>query len=280
MPNHSIEPNSADGSVARERVEDLDVALIDRSPFQTRVILDHERISALAISIENHDLSSLILVRPKQDGRYELICGEHRLIAHRELRRPTIRAIIRALSDAEAAKVLAADNLHRSDLCDFEIYRTVEMLLDHGFAKTDAEVAAIIGRPRSYVSRVKAFRDLPEKALAHVLTTPAAFGASMIFELKSSGFNKSHPDLVSEALERVANGSLNQAGVLSSIRAQTNKSDSSIALKDSTFRVANHTVRMTVYADTIRISCKGMDTLEIESGLQDALQSLLARGSS
>ncbi len=49
----------------------------------------------------------------------------------------------------------------------------------------------------------------------------------------------------------------------------------SSALKDVTFKVKNKTVRMTVYQDTIRISCKGMDSLGIEEKLQNALKTLL-----
>ncbi len=257
-----------------ERSDHLPVELIDRSPYQVRLVLDAEHIASLATSIKDHDLSSPILVRPKDHGRFELICGENRLESHKLLGHEKIHAIIRCLSDVEAAKACAADNLQRSELCDYEICKTVLMLLENRFARTDADVAAIIGRPRSFVTKVKAFTALPGQAMESVRTSPRLFGASMVAELKASGYNRTHPKIVTEAFARVVSGALTQAGVLSFIRSRVNPVSAS-ALKDVTFKVKGKTVRMTVYQDTIRICCKGMDSLGIEDKLQMALKSLL-----
>lgn len=257
-----------------ERSDNIPVALIDRSPYQSRVVFDPDHIATLAASIKDHDLSSQILVRPKDNGRFELICGHNRWEAHKLLGRETIRAVIRCLSDTEAAIALAADNLQRSDLSDYEVYKTVTMLLDNKFARTDADVAAIIGRQRSYVTKVKAFSVLQGRALENVIKSPTLFGASMVAELKASGYTKSHPQIVEEAFDRVLSGALTQAGVISFIRGRVKPAASS-PLKDVTFKVKNKTVRMTVYQDTIRISCKGMDSLGIEDKLQKALTTLL-----
>ncbi|MFB0936409.1 MAG: ParB/RepB/Spo0J family partition protein [Propionivibrio sp.] len=257
-----------------ERSDNIAVALIDRSPYQSRVVFDPDHIATLAASIKDHDLSSPILVRPKDDGRFELICGQHRCEAHKLLGRETIRAVIRCLSDSDAAIALAADNLQRSDLSDYEVYKTVTMLLDNKFARTDADVAAIIGRQRSYVTKVKAFSVLQGRALENVIKSPQLFGASMVAELKASGYANTHPQIVDEAFDRVLSGALTQAGVITFIRGRV-KPASSSPLKDVTFKVKGKTVRMTVYQDTIRISCKGMDSLGIEDKLQKALTTLL-----
>ncbi len=253
-----------------EHTECIRVDMIDRSPYQSRISVDPEHIAALASSIKDHDLSSQILVRPKESGRYELICGENRLEAHKLLGRPSIRAVVRSLSDIDAAKSLAADNLQRKELSDYEVCKTLFMLLDNGFARTDTDLATIIGRPRSYVTKVKAFTALPEQALQSVIKAPELFGASMVAELKASGYAKTHPGLVEEAFERIVSGALTQAGAITYIRNKVKPVESS-ALKDVTFKVKNKTVRMTVYQDTIRISCKGMDSLGIEEKLQNCV---------
>jgi hypothetical protein len=72
----------------------------------------------------------------------------------------------------------------------------------------------------------------------------------------------------------VVSGALTQAGVISWLRSRTTPA-ASTALKDSTFKINNRKVRITVYQDTIRISCKGMNSLDIEAGLQTALKNLL-----
>lgn len=215
-------------------VLDLPVSAITRSPYQVRAQLDPEHISALAQSIQDMELSSPILVRPlATNDQYELVCGEHRLEAHKLLGRPLIRAIVRSLSDHEAASILAADNLQRRELSDWEICQTVNMLTSTGAAKTDAQIARILGRPRSFVTKVRAFNDLPPGAAAIIGATPSLFGASLASDLRTSGYCKKHPALVEEALSRVVGGSLTQAGVISWLRSKTTPATGT-ALKDTT----------------------------------------------
>ena len=263
--------DSCEGSV---RVDNILVRLIDRSPYQTRLHIDQNHVSCLASSIEDHELSSPILVRPKADGRYELVCGEHRWEAHKLLGRETIHAEVRALSDVDAAKSLAADNLQRSELSDYEIFKTTCMLLENGFAPTDSSVAKIIGKSRNYVSKLRAFGDLPDDALQFVLQAPKMFGSNLVADLKASRFSTSHPEVVAEAFRRVLTGALTQSGVLSFIRS-TVAPVASAVMKDSTFKINNKIVHVTVYPDTIRISCKGMNSLSVEHGIQQALKDLL-----
>ena len=259
----------------RTSIADLDVASTLRSPFQARSCRDQEHIAALAKSIDDNELASPILVRPLPETEtYELVCGENRLEAHKILGRATIRAIVRPMTDAEAATILSADNLQRKELSDWEICQTINMLVSHGFAKTDAQLSRILGRPRYFITKVRAFNDLPPGAAAHVAVAPALFGASLASDLRASGYCKTHPSLVDEALARVVSGALTQAGVISWLRSRTTPA-ASTALKDSTFKINNRKVRITVYQDTIRISCKGMNSLDIEAGLQTALKNLL-----
>lgn len=266
----------ADAAVgANERIVDIPVTMIKTSPYQVRACRDQEHIAALALSIDDNELSSPILVRPKGDeGEYELVCGENRWEAHKLLGREKITAIVRALSDAEAAKILAADNLQRRELSDWEVCQTINMLLSNGFATTDNAVARILGRPRPYITKTRAFNDLSEGAATLVSGSPHLFGTSLAFDLRSSGYNKKHPKLVEDAFAKVVSGSLTQAGVISWLRSRTTPV-AATALKDSTLKINNRKVRITVYQDTIRISCKGMNSLDIEAGLQTALKALL-----
>lgn len=261
--------------IAGSRIVDLPVSTVKRSPFQVRAQLDQEHVAALAQSIQDMELSSPILVRPLSiEGQYELVCGENRLEAHKLLGRHVIRAVVRSLSDHEAASILAADNLQRRELSDWEICQTVNMLTSTGAAKTDAQIARILGRPRSFVTKVRAFNDLPPGAAAIIGATPSLFGASLASDLRTSGYCKKHPDLVEEALSRVVGGSLTQAGVISWLRSKTTPATGT-ALKDTTVTIKNKKVRITVYQDTIRISCKGMNSLDIEASLQTALEKSL-----
>ena len=263
------------GDVQTEnRTELISIDLLDASPFQVRLRQDSDHLAALAASIEDMNFSSHIVVRPKGTGRYEIVCGENRVAACKALGRGQIPAIVRQLSDCEAACIAAADNMQRKNLSDYEVSRAVNILLTNRFATTEASVARIIGRPRSYVAKIKAYQALPEAAIEIVQRDPDLFGANLVADLKASGYCRSHPNLVVEAFRRVISGALTQAGVISYLRNKTSTS-STPTLRDTKFRVRDRTVRMTIYQDTIRITCKGMDSLALEERLQEALMQLL-----
>lgn len=272
-PNHNVRHLTDSFPGQGERIVEIPLSAIRSSPYQTRGGVDQDYLDGLAASIADNNLSTPVIVRPIGDqGGYELVCGENRCDAFRLLKRENIPAIIRNMNDCEAAILLAADNLQRRDLTDWEICQTINMLRTNGFAKTDQEVSRIIGRSRPYITKTKAFNELPDSASKIVATAPQLFGSSLAAELKSSTFNKKHPDLVAQALQRVVDGALKQAGVISWLRSKTSPNTAS-ALKDSTFTLSNNQrVRITVYKDAIRIACKGMDSLELEGKIQKAFE--------
>ncbi len=262
-----------DNAQAENRTELVPIDLLDPSPFQVRLKQDGNHVAALAASIEDINLACPIVVRPKSTGRFEIVSGETRVAACQQLGRTQILASIRELSDSEAACIAAADNMQRKNLSDYEVSRAVTILLTNQFATTDAGVARIIGRPRSYIAKVKAYSSLPPEAIEVIEEAPELFGANLVADLKASGFCRSHPELVLQALKRVLSGALTQTGVISFLRNKT--SGSAPALRDTRFKVKDRTVRLTIYQDTIRITCKGMDSLGLEGRLQEALIAML-----
>lgn len=262
-----------------DHVADIPVELIRRSPFQVRPCDDQEHIASLAASISDNELSSPILVRPMpgragEGSRYELVCGENRWLAHKALGRATITAIVRFMTDAEAARVLAADNLQRRDLTDWQVCQSINMLLSNNFAKTEDDLARLLGRPRSYISKARAFNELPAEAAALVASHSHLFGAALAGDLRTSGFNHSHPALVVSCFKQVIAGSLTQAGVISALRNATSEQKSA-PVRDSKLMINGKAVRLTIYADTVRVSCKGMDTTALESHLRSLLPQVI-----
>ena len=67
--------------------------LIDEPPHRLRGEIDPERLGALADSIAAEGLHQAVGVcGPRADGRYVVGFGHRRLLAHRLLGRPTVRA--------------------------------------------------------------------------------------------------------------------------------------------------------------------------------------------
>ena len=127
--------------------EELDPTLIDPSPFPDRLADDASEaaIEALRLSIAERGQEIPILVRPHPDeeGRYQIAYGHRRLKAVSGLPGLKIRAIVRALSDAELVQAQGVENSARQDLS------FIERVL---FA---AHVRALSPDPREEVSRVK-----------------------------------------------------------------------------------------------------------------------------
>ena len=61
-----------------------------------------------------------VIIRPKKDGRYEMISGHRRLIACKNLGLESIPSRVRDLTDDEATIYMVDSNLHREKLLPSE----------------------------------------------------------------------------------------------------------------------------------------------------------------
>ncbi|MFC1960002.1 ParB/RepB/Spo0J family partition protein [Chloroflexota bacterium] len=110
---------SKDSTIA-STVQMIDTALIvaggnDRQHFDANALQD------LAASIDAHGLAQPPTLRPLPCGRFEIVAGERRTRAMRDvLGWTTIPALVRELSDEEAAAIMLAENTGRTDLNPIE----------------------------------------------------------------------------------------------------------------------------------------------------------------
>jgi ParB/RepB/Spo0J family partition protein len=93
----------------------LPLAAVDPNPAQPRQVFDATALDELAASIRQHGVIEPILVRPV-GARYQIVAGERRVRAARLAGLETIPALVRELSDADAAVLTALENLQREDL--------------------------------------------------------------------------------------------------------------------------------------------------------------------
>lgn len=96
--------------------QDIRLDLIDADEVRAR-FRNPARVMRLADNIEEVGLLNPITVRPSKDGQgFILVCGGHRLAAFGELKRETIPAFVRQLTDEQARQVEVQENLVREDL--------------------------------------------------------------------------------------------------------------------------------------------------------------------
>jgi len=146
-------------------VVNLAIEDIDKNPFQTRYVHDGEALEELAESIRANGVVQPIAVRPAQEeGRYILILGERRLHASRKVGKTTIPAIIRRVSDQQAAEMTIVENLQREDLSPLEQAEAFRVLSEE-FKLTQAQIGERVGLSRESVSNYMRLLRLPREVM-------------------------------------------------------------------------------------------------------------------
>jgi ParB family transcriptional regulator, chromosome partitioning protein len=150
---------------ADDELRDLPVELIKANPNQPRRRFDPESMDVLVASIRASGLIQPLLVRPLADGSYELIAGERRWRAAKEVGLERVPAIVRDSADTERLQTALVENMVREDLNPVEEARACAALVeDLGLAKE--ELGRRVGRSRPAISNLIRLLDLPDETLA------------------------------------------------------------------------------------------------------------------
>jgi ParB family chromosome partitioning protein len=151
---------AANGAAA-DGVQALAIALIDPNPLQPRVEFDPAELAELAASIKTQGLLQPVTVRPAPGGRYQLVAGERRLRATRDLGHTTIRAIVREVDDKQLLELALVENIIRADLNEIEVAEGLrELQSRHGYSAQ--QLADALGRSRPAVSNTLRLLELPQ----------------------------------------------------------------------------------------------------------------------
>ncbi len=160
--------------------------LIDRNPFQTRTHFDEHQLQELTQSILASGVVQPIVVRPAENGRYQLITGERRLLASKKAGKLTIPAFVRRASDEQAMEMTIVENLQRADLNPMEQSRAYQRLSQE-FKMTQEQIALRTGKDRASVSNFLRLLRLPREIQASVEEGALTFGhARTLLALESA----------------------------------------------------------------------------------------------
>lgn len=115
---------------SKEKVEEIDISLIDNFKDHPFKVLDNDDMNALKESIKTSGLLAPVIIREKEDGRYEMLSGHRRMFACKSLGIDKIKCIIKNLSDDEATIFMVDSNLQREKLLPSEKAFAYRMKLD------------------------------------------------------------------------------------------------------------------------------------------------------
>jgi len=150
---------SSDSSIGE--VQEIDLDLLDIGTAQVRTDLT-SGIDDLAASIRKQGLIQPIYVARQPNGRYEILAGQRRFLAHQKLGYRTIRAIIRDQVDAdEKVAISLTENLVRRDNSQKELIDACTKLFKrYGSIKIVAEETGL--SPQVVSQYVKYDQLIPE----------------------------------------------------------------------------------------------------------------------
>ena len=151
---HAAPASAAAPARAREAApagpQEVDIDLIEPSPYQPRKHFREEGLEELCRSIQSSGIIQPLVVRPI-GSRFQLIAGERRWRAAQRAGLSRVSVIIRQVPDELAMEMTLVENLQREDLNAMEAARAFERLMEESNL-TQESVAERTGKDRATVA--------------------------------------------------------------------------------------------------------------------------------
>ena len=135
----------------KSSTNEININEISVNPFQPRSNFNNSSLQELSISIKNIGIIQPITVRKIDNNKYQLISGERRLRACKEIGLKKIPAYVREANDQDSLEMALVENIHRQDLDAIEIAISYQRLIEE-INLTQEELSDKIGKNRTTIS--------------------------------------------------------------------------------------------------------------------------------
>ena len=115
---------------AQERIQNLPLDKLEPFPNHPFKVIDDDKMLETVESIKERGVLVPILVRPKNDGNFEIVSGHRRHHASQLAGKTEIPAIVREMDDDTAILLMVDSNLQREELLPSEKAFAYKMKLD------------------------------------------------------------------------------------------------------------------------------------------------------
>ena len=126
------------------------IELLHPNPNNPRKHFAEDELESLAKSLKEKGLLQPLVVRPRNDGSFEIVAGERRWRASQRAGLHEIPVLIRELGDRETLEIALIENVQRSDLNPLEEARAYRQLIEQ-YQYTQLQLADGIGKSRSHI---------------------------------------------------------------------------------------------------------------------------------
>ncbi len=182
-----------------ESVRQVPLADVVASPLQPRKDFAGDQLTELTDSIREHGIIQPLIVRLRH-GKHELIAGERRWRAARELGLAEVPVLVREASDKDVLEMALIENLQREGLNPIEEAQAYQRLAKE-FNLRQEDIAQRVGKNRATVANAIRLLDLPAVVQERLREGRLSTGhAKVLLGLKAK------PDMESAADQIIAKG--------------------------------------------------------------------------
>ena len=167
-----------------ENVQQISLASIVPSPLQPRREFEREALTELVDSIRQRGIIQPLIVRPVHDT-FELIAGERRWRAAKEVGLTHAPVLVRQASDLEVLELSLIENLQRADLNPIEEAQAYARLAGE-FGMRQEDIAQKVGKSRASVANSMRLLDLDQQIQTWIVQNLLSVGhAKVLLGLKA-----------------------------------------------------------------------------------------------
>ena len=152
--------NISTGESLSDGIKKISVNDLEPSQYQPRKDFNPEALDALVKSIKEKGVLQPLIVRPRDNGKYEIIAGERRWRASKLAGIAEVPVIEKDLNNQEILEVALVENLLRENLSAIEEAEGFNRLITE-FSHTHEAVSEIVGKSRSYITNALRLLSLP-----------------------------------------------------------------------------------------------------------------------
>ncbi|MFH1612129.1 MAG: ParB/RepB/Spo0J family partition protein [bacterium] len=161
--------------IEKTEVMEIEIEKIFPNPLQPRTEFSQEKLKELANSIKEKGIIQPIIVKPKDQGTFEIIAGERRFRATKSLGIKKIPVLVKHVQQEEALEISLIENIQREELNlidEAEAYKT----LMEKFGLTQEKMAEKVGKDRASVANILRLLKLPQEIKKYLAKGKISFG--------------------------------------------------------------------------------------------------------
>ena len=161
---------------------------IVRNQYQPRKIFNKENLQELTNSIKESGIIQPIIVRVKNNDKYEIIAGERRWLAAQNAGLNEVPVVVIKADNLKALEFAIVENVQRQDLNAIEEAQGYKRLIDE-FSYDHERIAKFIGKSRSHVTNCIRLLNLPKEVIDYVENEKISAGhAKILVGLQNASF--------------------------------------------------------------------------------------------